>query len=125
MALWLNAKDRNFESAFSGLLATKREVSEDVDQIVRDILSDVSARGDAALLDYTQKFDRFALTAATLRISAGEIAAARAACTPEALAALDVARARILAFHQRQIPQDMRPSAFMCPAARPAIRHLC
>jgi len=108
MALWLNAKDRNFESAFSGLLATKREVSEDVDQIVRDILSDVSARGDAALLDYTQKFDRFALNAATLRISAGEIAAARAACTPQALAALDVARARILAFHQRQIPQDMR-----------------
>jgi histidinol dehydrogenase len=108
MALWLNAEDRNFEGAFSGLLATKREISEDVDQIVRDILKDVSARGDAALLDYTLKFDRFALTSEALRMGADEIAAARQACKAEALAALDVAKARILAFHQRQIPQDMR-----------------
>ena len=108
MALWLNAAQTDFKDAFSRLLATKREVSEDVDQIVRDILKQVIAHGDAALVDYTQKFDRFAVTPETLRISAAEIAAARAACKPEALAALDVAKARILAFHQRQKPQDMR-----------------
>ncbi|MBN9127600.1 MAG: histidinol dehydrogenase, partial [Nitrosospira sp.] len=60
----------------ASLLAMKREVSEDVDQAVRAILADVAERGDAALVDFTARFDRLSLTPQTLRIAPGEIEAA-------------------------------------------------
>lgn len=54
MVLRLNSSDARFEEQFTALLAGKREVSEDVDQIVRDILDRVRAEGDGAVLDYTK-----------------------------------------------------------------------
>ena len=75
---------------------------------MRAILADVLARGDEALVEYTRKFDRFAVDVQNLRVGRAEIEAARAACPAAAVAALEVARERILAFHQRQKPQDMR-----------------
>lgn len=106
MPQWLESNAADFESAFTSLLALKREVSEDVDTIVKDIIAQVIARGDAALVDYTQKFDRFTTSAAALRFSKEEIDAAVKASPKDALDALGVAKARILAFHQRQKPQD-------------------
>lgn len=104
----LDACDAGFEAAFRVLLSAKREVSEDVDAIVRDIIADVVRRGDAAVIDYTSRFDGMTLTAATLRVTEAEIDAALAACPPEALAALEVARVRIEAYHRRQVPADER-----------------
>jgi histidinol dehydrogenase len=75
---------------------------------VRAILADVAARGDAALLDATAKFDRQTLTADTLRVSADALAAAAAACDPATLEALTLARDRIETFHRRQMPRDDR-----------------
>ncbi len=104
----LTTSDAGFEAAFRRFLTQKREVSEDVDAQVRSILADVRARGDAALVALTQRFDRFDAAAKGLRIDAGEIAAAVAAADAETVAALTLARDRIVAYHQRQVPQDDR-----------------
>ncbi|MGL4494208.1 MAG: histidinol dehydrogenase, partial [Beijerinckiaceae bacterium] len=106
MALRLDASARDFESQFAALLAMKREVSEDVDAAARSIIADVMARGDDALIDCTQKFDRLTLTPATLRISADEIRDAMAQCDARTLDALRFARDRIDAYHRRQMPRD-------------------
>ena len=106
MPIRLAARDAGFEQGFAALLATKREVSEDVDQVAAAIIAEVRTRGDAALLDYTARFDKLELTPATLRVTEAEIEAAVAACTPEQLAALETARSRIEAYHLRQKPAD-------------------
>ena len=97
-----------FEPAFTALLAMKREASEDVDAVARDILAAVARDGDAALAAYTRRFDGFDPATLPLRVTGEEIAAARAACAPEALRALDFAHRRIVAFHERQKPADLR-----------------
>jgi histidinol dehydrogenase len=96
----------DFEARFQELLGQKREVSEEVSVTVKAIIADVRARGDAALRDYTKRFDRMDLTGCPLRFSADEIALARKAADPEAVAALEVARERITAYHLKQKPQD-------------------
>jgi len=106
MAQRLDARDAGFPRAFADLLAAKREVSEDVDEAVRAIISDVVARGDAALVEYTRRFDGLAVSAEGLRISDDEIDAAGARADPDALAALYLARERIEAYHVKQRPQD-------------------
>jgi len=104
----LNTSDPTFEKDFISLLATKREVSEDVDHAVAAIISDVIARGDEALTDYTKRFDHFDPATKSLRVSEGEINAAEAACSKQALDALQVAHDRITSHHRRQIPKDDR-----------------
>ena len=98
----------DFAAQFSALLAAKREVSQDVDEAVAAIIADVVARGDEALGEYTRRFDRVDTATLGLRIGDAEIAAARSACEPAALAALELAHARITAFHLRQKPSDLR-----------------
>ncbi len=108
MPIRLKSRDARFEADFAALLTMKREVSEEVDSVVAAIIADVRARGDAALIDLTQRFDNLALTPETLRVSDDEIAAAVAACDPAALDALKFARDRIEAFHLKQKPEDQR-----------------
>lgn len=106
MPIRLDDRDARFEADFAALLCAKREVSEEVDRVAAEIIAAVRAEGDAALIDYTQRFDALALTPQTLRVSQAEIEAALAACSPELLGALETARARIEAYHQRQKPAD-------------------
>jgi histidinol dehydrogenase len=106
MAARLDSRDPDFEARFSDLLTIKREASQDVDDAVRAILGAVAERGDAALLDYTSRFDGLALTPDRLRIAEGEVEAALDACDGEALAALRLAKARIEEFHRAQVPSD-------------------
>lgn len=108
MPLRLKSSAPGFEAEFAALLGMKREVSEEVDQVAADIIAEVRARGDAAVIDYTSRFDRLDLTPATLRVPASELKAARAACDPTAIAALELARARIEDYHRRQKPEDAR-----------------
>jgi len=84
----------------------KREVSVDVEQAVRAIVDDVRLRGDAALIDYSSRFDRVDLATLGLRVPEEDLARAEAACDPDALAALRLAAERIEAYHSRQVPQD-------------------
>jgi histidinol dehydrogenase len=97
----------DFEAGFTRLLSAKRETAEDVARDVAAILAAVKARGDGALIELTERFDRLALTSATLRVGEGELAAAESACSAEALEALDLAAGRIEAYHRRQTPEDL------------------
>ena len=106
-AMRLVSADAGFAAAFERLVDQKRQVSEDVDAAVADILADVRRRGDAALIEYTCRFDRLELTAETLRVDPSEIAAARSRCSRETLAALELAAKRIAAYHEKQRPADL------------------
>lgn len=76
MPLRLDTRAPDFAARFQAFLGTKREVSEDVEQAVRAIIADVRGRGDAALRDYSQRFDRVDLGTVGLRVSDAEIDAA-------------------------------------------------
>lgn len=106
MPHFLNTTDADFEARFVELLAMKREDSPDVDHIVAGIIADVRARGDAAVLDLTAKFDRMQLTADTLRFTDDEIDSYCAQVSPEDRAALELATTRIRDYHLRQMPED-------------------
>ncbi|WP_299152369.1 histidinol dehydrogenase [uncultured Tateyamaria sp.] len=106
MPQFLDHSDADFEARFAALLSAKREDSPDVDAAVAEIIADVRARGDAAVIALTERFDRIALTPETLRIGPDEISAAIATVSPEDRAALELAAARIEAYHARQMPAD-------------------
>ncbi len=106
MPQFLSTGDADFDAQFAQLLAAKREDSPDVDAVVAEIIADVRARGDAAVLELTAKFDRITLDAATMRFSEAEIAAACAEVSADDRAALELAATRIRAYHARQMPQD-------------------
>src|SRR5207342_1003484 len=108
MPIRLDSRSADFPARFSAFLATKREVSEDVDQAVRAIIADVRNNGDRALIDLSRKFDRIDLDKVSLRVSAADLDAATAACDRQALDALKLARDRIEAYHLRQKPTDDR-----------------
>lgn len=109
MPIRLSIEADDFETRFRALLAGKREVSEDVDQIVRDIIEDVRQRGDAAVIDYTNRFDRLqAVSIAELTVTEAEIEAAIASVDSATLDALKLARDRIHSHHARQMPKDDR-----------------
>jgi histidinol dehydrogenase len=108
MPIRIDTSRADFTSRFEAFLAMKREVSADIEAATRAIVDDVAARGDAALIEATRKFDRLQIDAPGLRITPAEIAAAVAACDAETLDALKFARDRIELFHRRQLPKDDR-----------------
>lgn len=108
MPVFLSAAQPGFETAFRALLAMKREEAPDVDAAVAGIIADVRTRGDAAVIELTERFDRLRLTQATLAFSAEEIAAECAKVSAEDRAALELAADRIRAYHVRQVPPDQR-----------------
>jgi len=108
MPLRLDRGSADFDELFGKFLAAKREASADVEKAARAIVDDVAARGDAALIEATRKFDRLDLDAKGLRVSASDVAAAVKACDRSTLEALKFARDRIETFHRRQLPKDER-----------------
>ncbi|WOH50255.1 histidinol dehydrogenase [Bradyrhizobium sp. sBnM-33] len=108
MPVRLDTSSADFGSRFKQFLAAKREVSADVERATRAIVDDVAARGDAALIEATKKFDRLDIEAPGLRVTAAEIDDAVKACDAATIDALKFARDRIEAFHQRQLPKDER-----------------
>jgi len=104
----LRTADAGFESAFKAFLAQKRETSADVDAAVVQIVADVKARGDAALIDLSRKFDHIDLEKVGLRVSKEEMRTAVIACDKEAIAALELAGNRIADHHRRQLPINER-----------------
>ncbi len=108
MPQFLNTTDASFAKDFETFLGSKREDSPDVDAIVADIIADVRARGDAAVIEYTAKFDRLQLTPETLAFSAKEIDAECAKVNAKDRAALELAAARIRAYHKKPMPADAR-----------------
>jgi histidinol dehydrogenase len=106
MTLRLATSEPDFEERFRVFLATKREVSADVDAAVADIIARVRAGGDAALVALSKELDRVDLERAGIRVATGEIERAFASVDGDVLAALELARDRILAHHRRQLPAN-------------------
>ncbi|MGB7036556.1 MAG: histidinol dehydrogenase, partial [Xanthobacteraceae bacterium] len=108
MAIHLDIRSGDFAARFRAFLDTKREAAADVEAVVRAIVDDVAARGDLAVKEYTRKFDKLDLDSVALKVTAEEVALAVAACSRDALAALEFARGRIETYHRRQVPQNDR-----------------
>jgi len=103
----LAAGAEGFEAAFTGLIADRAEASREADRAAAEIIAAVRARGDAAVAELTERFDRVAITPERFRVTEAEIAAADAATPPALAAALDLAAERITAFHRAQMPADL------------------
>src|SRR3984893_5357632 len=108
MPVRLDRSSADFDRRFADFLAIKREAAADIEAATRAIVDDVAARGDAALIEATRKFDGLELDAAALRITPAEVDAAVKACDAGTIDALKFARDRIELFHQRQLPEDDR-----------------
>ena len=107
MPLRLDASAPGFEKEFSAFLGRNRDTDENVDRVVAGIVADVRARGDAAVVDYTARFDWAGITAATMRISDAERDAAAAQVPATQREALVFAARRIEAFHRALMPKDV------------------
>jgi histidinol dehydrogenase len=97
-------REAGFELAFRRLLEAKREGAADVDAVVAAIIEDIARRGDAALIDYTRRFDNVELPVSGLRLTRREITEGAAAASPETVSALRLAAERIESFHRHQLP---------------------
>jgi histidinol dehydrogenase len=102
--LELSTSDADFAGRFADFVDAGRETATDVSAAVSGIIADVRARGDAAVLELTARFDRLDTT--TLRFTDAEISAAKEKIAPDLRAALELAAERIRAFHVGQLPAD-------------------
>lgn len=108
MAVRLNTDDAGFEKGFVTLLQSKREDDADVSAAVTAIISEVIARGDEAVLEYTHRFDGIKANAMDdLCLDGDAMAEAYHAIDDDLRAALTLAADRIRCFHERQLPQDI------------------
>lgn len=101
----LRFNDDAFEPTLQKIVNRGAAAQGDVCFTVQEIIDDVRRRGDSALFEYTEKYDRLRLTAETLEVSAEEIDQALAGVSEESLAALRLAAERIAAFHAKQKEQ--------------------
>jgi histidinol dehydrogenase len=100
---FLDIKDKDFDRQFAAILARGEESVRDVEQVVQEIIAAVRERGDAAVLEYTGRFDRLNVaTVAELEVTADEIDEACARCSAADLAALQLAVERVARFHEKQ-----------------------
>lgn len=106
MAIWLEQASADFESRFAAFLTTKREVSDDVNAVVRTIIDDVRMRGDEALAEYSARFDGIDFARTAMVVSEAEIDAAMSSVDPKVIEALELAAVRIEKHHSRQMPKD-------------------
>ncbi|MDG1074967.1 MAG: histidinol dehydrogenase [Methylophilaceae bacterium] len=103
----LSTKDQDFDGALKALLAFETAQDDSIDAVVADILKDVKARGDAAVLEYTNRFDRTnASSLAELEISQSELRVALNSLPLEQREALQAAADRVRAYHEKQVMQS-------------------
>ncbi|MDH5527261.1 MAG: histidinol dehydrogenase [Nitrospirota bacterium] len=94
------------------LLAARGETEDSgVARVVRDILAQVAARGDAAVCEYTERFDRMQVTPEQLAFTADDTRQAYAAADPKVVDALKYSAGRIRSFHEKQVRNGYRYDA--------------
>lgn len=98
----LNTKDKSFRRSFASIRERGAQTSAAVDDAARSIVEAVHKRGDAAVVEFTKKFDRVALRQAELRVSTEEVDAAMDSVDRRGRSALRLAAKRIAAFHKKQ-----------------------
>jgi histidinol dehydrogenase len=103
----LQTTDGGFDAALEALTRYEAAQDEKVEATVRAIIADVRRRGDAAVLEYTRKFDHLqAKSMAELEVPRARLEAALAALPAAQRGALTEAAARVRAFHERQLAQS-------------------
>src|SRR3546814_16397631 len=102
MTLRLSTRDAGFDAAFTALVNARREADEDVSRDVTVILKRIRDEGDAALADYTRRFDRHDLDATGWTVTAAERKAALNSLSNELRAALDLAAERLAAYKSEE-----------------------
>ena len=107
MPLSLDASAPGFEKDFSAFLGRNRDTDENVDRVVADIVADVRARGDVALIEYTKTFDKVELDGTSLCIPRSEREAAATKVPANQREALVFAAKRIETFHRALLPKDV------------------
>lgn len=103
----LKATAPDFDAKLHAALAAREQVEASVAPVVADIIADVRTRGDAALIDYTSRFDKLDLTASTLAFTEEDVARAHYDCPKPVMEALQLAADRLRAFHEKQRPADL------------------
>ncbi len=108
----LSTAEADFEAKFAAL-QWSAEADASIDATVASIIADVRRRGDAAVLDYTARFDTVnAASVSALELSPGELNAALDAITPEQRLALEAAAERVRSYHERQLDVSCRSFAY-------------
>jgi len=103
----LSTKDQSFEAALKALLAFETAQDDRVDTVVANILKDVKTRGDAAVLEYTNRFDNTnASSLAELEIGQPELQAALSGLPENQREALQAAADRVRTYHEKQVMQS-------------------
>ena len=107
MVKWFHHQEADFRENLAQFLESRQTDFAPIAQSVSEILAQVKQQGDAAVLDYTAKWDELKAAAMQeLRVSPQEIEQAVAQCEPELLQALELAAQRIARYHAMQMPED-------------------
>ncbi|MEM8697500.1 MAG: histidinol dehydrogenase [Pseudomonadota bacterium] len=106
MTLRLATSDDDFAARFDALVEARRDSDPDVARDVAAIIADVRDRGDAAVAEYTRKFDGFDPASLDLEIAKEQCCMALDGLDPDLRAALTLAASRIRTFHERQKPEN-------------------
>ncbi|NWF59537.1 MAG: histidinol dehydrogenase [Fischerella sp.] len=101
----LKTTDKDFSVRFKTFVNERREATVDVSGTVREIITDVKERGDAAIKEYTSRFDHY--SPESFRLSDRFIVEQAAQCPNHVKTALETAADRIAAFHHKQLPQNI------------------
>ena len=110
MTTRLHCRDPQFADSFHKLVTQRREQQHDVDGVVQEVITDVRAKGDEALLHYARKWDDEALTLDSLSVSMDACQQAWQSITESQRSALTHAMRRVRAFHEKQRPTDYHDS---------------
>jgi len=103
----LNTQDAGFDAELKALLAFETAQDDNIDQVVANILKDVKTRGDAAVLEYTNRFDKTNATSlAALEIPQAELHAALNGLPAVQREALQAAADRVRSYHEKQVMQS-------------------
>ena len=103
----LSANQAGFREELDGLLAWETVSNESVNDIVKEVVNNVRTRGDAALIEYTSRFDRMQVkTGADLQIPKEELFAALERIPTEQREALEFAAERVRIYHERQVQES-------------------
>ena len=103
----LNTQDAGFDAELKALLAFETAQDDNIDQVVANILNDVKARGDAAVLEYTNRFDKTnAASLPALEIPQAELHAALNGLPAAQREALQAAAERVRSYHEKQVMQS-------------------
>ena len=102
----LRYKDENFHIRIAEIINSRKNFDEDITNQVNDIILDIKNNGNISLFKYMSKYDNVECSAENICYSKEDILSAKKNCTRESIEAIKLAKNRIEAFHQHQLPED-------------------